>query len=202
MIHNTEEEKKVLLEYALTLIQGVLHGKYANSSFGERIEHQDGFVYLRNASSGQQEAIRIVQDAFLSIYQDEATFRIVEEPEAHLFPTAQKSVIELLVLSRNARKENQLVVTTHSPYTLTVINNLIYAYQTGQRNMQEVNDTIRKELWVNPDDVAAYLLNNGTATDIMDEDLRQIRAELIDGVSKEINAQYDKLLEFDDNEGE
>ncbi|MBR5655428.1 MAG: AAA family ATPase [Prevotella sp.] len=93
-----------------------------NSEFGERIVHPgQGYVYLKNASSGQQESIRILQDAFLSIYQGNKLLRIVEEPEAHLFPEAQMATIQLLLLMLNSSPSGHLILTTNSPYTLTYI---------------------------------------------------------------------------------
>lgn len=197
MIAHSDKKTKNLLIMAQKLIKNIIHGQYANSDFGEKIVHKGGFVYLKNASSGQQEAIRIIQDAYLSIYQNNNLFRIVEEPEAHLYPTAQKSMIELLVLALNSNKNNQLVITTHSPYTLTVINNLIYASQKGETNSEGVNNVIQRDLWMNPDRVAAYTLDKGVAVNIIDDELCQIKAELIDRVSEEINSQYSNLSDFD-----
>ena len=43
---------------------------------------------------------------------------MVEEPEAYLFPVAQKQIIDF-------------AITTHSPYILSSLNNLLYAYNLG-----------------------------------------------------------------------
>jgi predicted ATPase len=58
------------------------------------------YVYLSNASSGQKECIRISQeqDIFLNILDGSKVLIIIEKPEAHLFPIAQKQLIELLAL--------------------------------------------------------------------------------------------------------
>ena len=70
MITHANARLKPRLKLANRLIREVLRGQYSNSEFGERIVHPgQGYVYLKNASSGQQESIRILQDAFLSIYQ-------------------------------------------------------------------------------------------------------------------------------------
>ena len=88
------------------------------------------------------------------------------------------------------------------PYTLTVINNLVYAAKVGASHPEQVNSIVKKELWLSSDKVSAYLLNqNGRASDIIDPDLGEIKAELIDGVSNVINQQYDQLLQFDDSDG-
>ena len=172
------------------------------NKFGERIVHPGrGYVYLKNASSGQQESIRILQDAFLSIYQGNKLLRIVEEPEAHLFPEAQMFTIQLLVLMLNSAPSGHLILTTHSPYTLTVINNLIFAAKVGAQHLEQTNAIIRKELWLPLENVSAYMLQDGEASDIMDADLGEIKAELIDEISNVINNQYDQLLQLDDSDG-
>ena len=198
MISHASERLKPQLKLANRLIREVLHGQYSNSEYGERIVHPGkGYVYLKNASSGQQESIRILQDAFLSIYQGNKLLRIVEEPEAHLFPDSQMSTIQLLILMLNRTASNNLILTTHSPYTLTVINNLIYAAKVGARHPRQANAIIRKELWLPSEKVSAYLLQDGKSSDIMDTELGEIKAELIDGISDVINSQYDRLLELD-----
>lgn len=202
MIAHANVRLKPRLKLANKLIREVLHGQYSNSEFGERIVHPgQGYVYLKNASSGQQESIRILQDAFLSIYQGNKLLRIVEEPEAHLFPEAQMSTIQLLVLMLNSAPSGHLILTTHSPYTLTVINNLIYAAKVGAQHPEQANSIIQKELWLPLEKVSAYILQDGEASDIIDADLGEIKAELIDSISNVINQQYDQLLQLDDSDG-
>ena len=202
MITHANGRLKPRLKLAYKLIREVLRGQYSNSEFGERIVHPgQGYVYLKNASSGQQESIRILQDAFLSIYQGNKLLRIVEEPEAHLFPEAQMSTIQLLVLMLNCAPSGHLILTTHSPYTLTVVNNLIYAAKVGAQHPEQASSIIQKELWLPLEKVSAYILQDGEASDIIDADLGEIKAELIDSISNVINQQYDQLMQLDDSDG-
>ena len=202
MITHANARLKPRLKLANRLIRKVLRGQYSNSEYGERIVHSgQGYVYLKNASSGQQESIRILQDAFLSIYQGNKLLRIVEEPEAHLFPEAQMATIQLLVLMLNSAPSGHLILTTHSPYTLTVINNLIYAAKIGTLHPDLANSIISKELWIPLINVSAYMLQNGEASSIIDNELGEIKAELIDEISNIINNQYDQLLQLDDSDG-
>ena len=200
MIIQANDRLKPKLKLANKLIHDVLRGQYSNSEYGERIVHPNkGYVYLKNASSGQQESIRILQDAFLSIYQGNKLLRIVEEPEAHLFPEAQMATIQLLILMLNNSPSSHLILTTHSPYTLTVINNLIYAAKVGEKKPVETSSVVSRELWIPSEKVSSYMLTDGTANSIMDEDLGEIQAELIDNISNVINNQYEALLQLDDN---
>lgn len=201
MITHSKGDLKSNLILANKLIRKVIKGQYSNSEYGERIVHEKGkYVYLKNASSGQQESIRILQDAFLSIYQGNKLLRIVEEPEAHVFPEAQMATIYLLVLMLNCSPSNNLILTTHSPYTLTVINNLLYSAKIGVNHCEEVNKVIDKRLWLPSQKVSAYIIKDGHADSIMDEDIHEIKAELIDGVSKIINDQYNTIFDIETNE--
>ena len=206
--HRAFETKEQTIDETLMLsfIQRVIKMRqsYINlGNFEGMIAHANnhpgqGYVYLKNASSGQQESIRILQDAFLSIYQGNKLLRIVEEPEAHLFPESQMYTIQLLILMLNSAPSGNLILTTHSPYTLTVINNLIYAARVGMKYPEKINKIIPKELWLPSDNVSAYMLKDGEATYIIDKELGEIQAELIDGISNVINDQYDQLLLLDD----
>lgn len=191
-------ECKDELAKTLRFIELILKGRYSSSAEGEKIILKDKkFVYLRNASSGQQESVRILQDAFWSIYSGNKVLRVIEEPEAHLYPEAQMLLLQVLAIVLNSSKGNQMVVTTHSPYVLSVFNNLIYAWQTGQSAPDETDVVIARECWINPADVRAYLLTSGNSSDIMDPDLKVIKAEMIDLVSETLNGQYDTLMDIE-----
>ena len=50
---------------------------------------------------------------------------IIEEPESHLFPETQKKIMQFIAAVKN--NGNEILVTTHSPYILGELNNLLYA---------------------------------------------------------------------------
>lgn len=199
----TSGKKHKKLSNSYNLIKKVIRGQYTNSVYGERIVVEGGkYVYLRNASSGQQESIRILQDAFLSLYTENQVFRIIEEPEAHLFPEAQMYVVQLLAMLSNANENNQIIITTHSPYVLAALNNLMFAHSVGnmQQDKAPVDSLIQEDSWLNPQRVGSYRLSGGFSENIVDENLKMIKAELIDEVSTVLNQQYDDLLNILHNE--
>lgn len=202
LISIAPKERKDILSKTSSLIEQVLKGKYASSSDSEKIMLRNRkFVYLRNASSGQQESIRILQDAFWSIFSGNTVLRVIEEPEAHLYPEAQMLMLQVLAVMLNSDSGNQMVVTTHSPYVLSVFNNLIYAWQVGQKHAADAEQILDRSCWLNPAGVRAYMLADGNSSDIMDKELDVIKAEMIDMVSETLNTQYDMLMniEFKEN---
>ena len=176
--------------------QTILGISYSHTNEKDIVTLLDGAdVDIADTSSGIQGNI-----ALLTVFDyvtEKNVFRkgnllVVEEPELNLFPNTQRKIIEHIV---NNTLSFQSLITTHSPYILASLNNLIYAYNVGQEHEEEVNVIIDKKYWLNPDDVRAYrLLDNGEARNIIDEDLKEIAVEEIDGASKEINAVYDRIL--------
>lgn len=117
----------------------------------------------------------------------------LEEPEENIFPEVQYRLMKFLFATMNNGYDNTLSIATHSPYTLTVLNNFIYAAKVGKINQGKVNEVIPEVLWQPTENVAAYYLNDGSAMSIIDEELGEIKAELIDEVSRTINEEYDVI---------
>ena len=124
---------------------------------------------------------------------------VIEEPELNIYPHTQHQLIKYLVKNifdfkvKNYQRK-KMVITTHSPYILASINNLLLAFQKGQENPKQVNKVIRKESWINPTNFNAYELKNGKSYKILDEKLGQIKSNMIDKVSDEFSDEFDKLL--------
>ncbi|MEO8853860.1 MAG: AAA family ATPase [Ginsengibacter sp.] len=129
---------------------------------------------------------------------------IIEEPELNCFPTTQKKIMEHFIskikfeVGSGFNYYCRLLITTHSPYILTSLNNMMYAYSVAQKDPVEVNKIIDKKYWVNPEDVSAYmLLSDGTSEDIVDREEGLIKAEKIDGVTNTLNEQFEALLNIE-----
>ena len=130
-------------------------------------------------------------------YRYSSFVNIVEEPELNLYPVTQRDLLRELILLVNRREDNQLLVTTHSPYILSALNNLLYAAQVGCKHPAEVEKIVSEDCWMPASEVAAYALENGKIVSIMDTELQQIAAERIDGVSEDLNKEYEQLLDLD-----
>ena len=124
---------------------------------------------------------------------------IIEEPELNCFPETQKKFVEYFS-EKIATSNNSLLITTHSPYILSSLNNLMYAYNVGTMDAgihkNAVNEIIPIQNWVKPDDVSCYLMKDGKAFSIKDDE-GLIEASTIDSVSKELNEAYDKIINIE-----
>lgn len=122
---------------------------------------------------------------------------IVEEPELNLYPVSQRDLLQELVRFTNQREGNRLILTTHSPYILAALNNLLYAFQVSRKAHDAVAEIIPPFYWIDPTQVVAYSTEGGRVQSIMDPESLQIEAERIDGVSSELNTCYEQLLDLE-----
>ncbi len=141
------------------------------------------------------------QGNYRVLYPYNQPFITIEEPELNCFPLTQneiiKHLIQKLTFNDNSDFLCNLLITTHSPYILTSLNNLMYAYQVGQNSEVEVEQIIPSKYWVNPKEVSCYLLKDGKAELIMDYNEGMIKAELLDGVSTLLNKEFDDLINIE-----
>ncbi len=199
------KERRLLTQYnidynktklAEEIISKILKGKYQYDKDGEKIFFdKNKYVKINFSSSGQQESLWILLLLFIIILEKQNVFIVIEEPEAHLFPEAQKEISNLIALMSNI-ENSQVIITTHSPYILASFNNLILANKVGSKK-EDVSARINKNLWIKRDKVYAALVTNGRVKDIIDNELNIIQQENIDSVSGEINDEFDFLFQFE-----
>jgi hypothetical protein len=170
-------------------------------------------IKIANASSGQQEAIPMILTILRYSVSSESETKniiIIEEPEAHLFPSAQQKFMEFLCAQYNfewtSNKFTGFFITTHSPYILSSLNNFIQAnntFETLKRNRKvkagkdKIRDIITLNKWLKFESVSAYLISDGKATDIMNTENKLIDANVIDEISNVIANQFSQLLELE-----
>jgi hypothetical protein len=158
-------------------------------------------VKLAQASSGQQEALPLLLllAQFLLFGRARGRAVYIEEPDAYLFPSTHKLIMDLMAQAFRARKGKLLLVlTTHSPYILTSANNLLQAgnlYAGGSgRQVQRLAGIIRRNRVFGPGEVGFYALQDGEAKSIVNSETGLIEADMIDQVSNDIAIQFDELL--------
>ena len=187
---------KPLLQAMMNQIDQILKGKYQYQDGEERLVLEDhSYVRLNYTSSGQQEVVWILNLLFYYVLENKKVYMILEEPESHLYPQAQSEMAQLLGMF--LRAGNQMLLTTHSPYILGEINNLLYAGNLAKKARDQVNQVIGENEQIDSSCTSAYYIEEGGLRNIMDEDISLIRNEVIDGISEVINEQNDRLVEID-----
>jgi energy-coupling factor transporter ATP-binding protein EcfA2 len=151
-------------------------------------------------SSGQQELLPL-----LTTLRQRSTYTFpqnlfVEEPEAHIFPSAQKDLVSLITrIAEHPKLQASMVMTTHSPYILTAFNNLLLAGQLANTNpglRPEIAKIVPEALWIGNNALRAYCIEDGAVKPINSES-GLIDGEYLDSVSEVIGDQFDSLLKLE-----
>lgn len=184
-----------LLSEAAQLMRTILQGEYRNINGEERLQiSEDRYVKINFASSGQQEVLWILNVLFYYLLNNRSSYFIIEEPESHLFPNAQKLITEFIALSQNDGR-NRILITTHSPYVLGTINNLLYANKiAGMVREQELKKIVARNRRIAYAELSAFFIRNGHAKECVDAEFEAIENEVIDGASEDINEDYDRMV--------
>lgn len=158
----------------------IVRGKYVRIDGRDWIEMERGRVEMSKASSGQQEAFPLL--VALAQFPAKGRTLVIEEPEAHLFPMAQSSILDFIV-RQAVTKSTSMFITTHSPYLLGALNNYILR---GGRALGR---------GIEPSAVRAYCLNDGESELIIDEETGLVSADYIDQVSDLIYRELAEILD-------
>ncbi len=191
---------------ALTL--SILQGKHVVESGKDVLHLSDGRkISLANSSSGQQEmlplALILGSIPFMRLSGRVGNVVYIEEPEAHLFPTAQRSIVNLIATIFNESKiPVQYIITTHSPYILAAFNNLIHAGNVSSRldpdATAELEKIVPEEQCIRSENMRVYSLHNGSSESIISDETGLISTNLLDTVSDDLAMQFDNILNFDE----
>ena len=181
------------LEMAFLQIQYFRHDNKDFVSFSNK----EAALQLNETASGIQSVTpMLVLLEHLSRNTEQAQSFIIEEPELNLYPTAQQGLLNWLV-EKCTKGENDLTITTHSPYILSSCNLLLEAYKVAQQRPDleaEIAAIVPKACWLNPDEFAAYYVADGTVKPITDERTHLIGGNELDSVSGDISDSFRQLL--------
>ena len=128
---------------------------------------------------------------------------IVEEPELNLFPRSQMDVLKSLVLNNASSDENMLVFTTHSPYSLAIINTMImgakaYANATEEQRGQ-IEAILPVKYQINENEIAAYRLSSSDecyCQSVINEKTGLVSKNELDSASDEIMRVFNSLYQY------
>ncbi|KAA2242584.1 ATP-binding protein [Chitinophaga agrisoli] len=208
-----EVEKSVIREIDLSF----LHKKliYRNINGEDRIftEHGDN-IKLTEAASGIQSVLPVLIP--ILHHQGAAGHRsfVIEEPELNLFPLAQYELIKKLESTRREAVWDDYgsihTYTTHSPYILSALNNLLYAnkiistereFKGGIQNdkRKKIENAVSQVVSsnINPYYFTAYQIRDGRAESIIDRNSGLIMNNYIDEASDTLADDFDALLNIE-----
>lgn len=189
----------LVTEFLSNLLAGNVKQENEEFSFKDMDTFEKDVERLFNELKHSNVDIKSLKKNLIKIsskYSPSYFFNIVEEPEQNLFPNSQKNVMEHLLKCLNKNKYNRLLITTHSPYILETINNIIYADRLKDIG-KNVDSVISPEYHVSYNDVSAYMVKEGTVQNIKVDDIKQIDPSEVDSCSDIINNDYTRLEEIE-----
>ncbi|WP_279149196.1 AAA family ATPase [Segatella bryantii] len=131
-------------------------------------------------------------------YQSAQLF--IEEPEQNLYPESQKLVIMSLVRSlkkalENGSEQSMIVLTTHSPYVISVVNVLLAAAIVEEKGLEQ--NIISKDCILSSKDIIGYYIDEkGYFRNIIDSEIPMLSGNDLDGVSEWVDENISKLNEI------
>lgn len=176
-----------------------LNLRYSFQGNEDRIILENGkSIHLVESSSGIQSITPLSVVVEAAGRENGKHLFIIEEPELNLYPTTQKALVEYLI-EKCTQGDNRLIITTHSPYILTALNNCIQAKNVVNmhpESAEEVEKLVPSRYHLDYEDIIAYHVAGGTAKPIMNEESKMIDANAIDDVSEQLGSVFDQLLDL------
>lgn len=129
---------------------------------------------------------------------------IVEEPEQNLFPTSQWNVLVSLLQMNNKCENNQLIMTSHSPYIINYLALFVKAYSIKQiANAEQalrLGEIVPSGSYIHPAQLHVYEFNDTTGEYMLLDSYKGMPSDenyLNDGLAGN-NEKFTELLELED----
>ncbi|WP_440066759.1 AAA family ATPase [Tenacibaculum discolor] len=148
---------------------------------------------------------RVLLEKLSARFRYSCFLNIVEEPEQNLFPTSQKEILFDLIESKNEGKNNQLIITTHSPYIINFITLAIKAEMVKRKSknkpniLEKLNSVVPLKSTIPSSSVSIFQLdNNGKIEKLDDYKGLPDDENYLNYFLAEFNDLFVKLIEIED----
>lgn len=195
---NYEQARNEIKEYKIKFLKA----NYSYKNGKEILEINKQETLIAEAASGFQTLIPMLLVCEFFLKDKLSQTYIIEEPELNLFPTAQKDLIYHLIniinnsYSKEQNTSHDLVMTTHSPYILASLNNLLLAGKIKEEQpikFTKAKKIVNGDYYISKNDLNVYALKNGKAKSIISKETGLIAENELDHVSEEINYEFNAL---------
>ena len=167
----------------------------------DKLEKRVAEIMLNEEYSDSIKDMMIRQLSYANRYNQ--LINIVEEPELNLFPRSQMEVLFSLISNNASAEENMLVFTTHSPYSLAIINTMImgakaYANATEEQRGQ-IEAILPVKYQINENEIAAYRLSSSDecyCQPVINEKTGLVSKNELDSASDEIMRVFNSLYQY------
>lgn len=164
----------------------------------DRLEKRVAEIMQDNAISDSIKDMMIRQLSSANRY--DCFINVVEEPELSLFPESQMEVLRSLVAVNASSEQNMLVLTSHSPYSLAILNMLIMGAKVYKKASEDdkaiIENILPHKYHLDENEVAAYRLSSkdeNYCASIINEKTGMIAKNDLDSCSDAINRIFNQL---------
>ena len=138
---NRSSIRKIGREMEEEIMEGTIYAEISEARYPDfrYITDSGGHIYdlpLMSVSSMVSELAPV--SLFIRRYVNRDDLFILEEPEAHLHPAAQRKICNTLVQLVNA--DVRVLITTHSDYILEQISNYVHAFSVDKKINKQALD--------------------------------------------------------------
>lgn len=156
-----------------------------------------------NSSLSQEE----FQKAMMNLYKKflpQNLFSIVEEIEQNLFPESQKNILYKMLEFNNDKKNNHLILTTHSPYIIAYTTLAMKAFMIKEKAndnediLEKIKAIVPIESCVDPDLIGIYQIDNGKVISIKSERGLILDNNFLNNSLEDTNDLFNELLDIEE----
>ncbi|MEY4506625.1 MAG: hypothetical protein RL297_1203 [Pseudomonadota bacterium] len=155
-----------------------------------------------------EEQQRAALSALSARFNKTAFLNIVEEPEQNLFPSSQWEMLKSLLQFNEQGPNNQLILTTHSPYIVSYLSLAVQAHELLAKLLeQDRQDLIDKLVQIvplhamlPPKDLAIYQSNelDGTLSELPNFEGIPSDSNVLNTYLRKGNEMFDQLLDLEE----
>ena len=188
-----EKAKNLFVNYQVPIFNIIFQVREASENLV--LSNYDKIIPFKDASSGIQSVVPLLMVIDYITKEQSDTHFVIEEPELNLFPETQIALLQHIV-----KECHQLTITTHSPYLLSALNNMLEAGNVSKlhpEKEEEIAALMPKSSWVDFNKITAYKIEKGHIISILDKEYNIIVADQIDSTSDEQGRIFSSLLDLE-----
>jgi predicted ATPase len=185
-------------------VNGLLKNEHEMSGKERETFKKESAAILSNPEYTDEQK-RILLSLLAGKINIKRTLNIIEEPEQNLFPDSQRKMLNSLLEFNNSVAENQLILTTHSPY---IINYLMLAIKAAELKEKangnaeienRINEIVPLKSLIPLKDVVIYEVNNdGTISELPQSYGLPSNENFLNNELGEANSLFSELMEIED----
>lgn len=171
-----------------------------DKELSEKLLKKFNMYFLAGTKQGISEKNDYFMQALLQYYFNQCFINIVEEPEQNLFPQSQNNVLYHLLKCLNKNSNNQLIITTHSPYIISFLTLCAKAYELKTKgvDINKINEIVPIDSLVSGKSITIYETNEEGKIELL-KPYESLPSDdnLLNKLMAEQNLMFTRLLELE-----